>query len=72
MKIINIKVINNYAAFIDTPSGESIRVRDITEYNEETQRSYYEYMEKYNKKGIAPSRQTFSELVKELEEEGDS
>ncbi|HEK4517178.1 type II toxin-antitoxin system antitoxin, RelB/DinJ family [Streptococcus iniae] len=52
----DIKLNNDFK--LDTQIGGSevhIRTRDITEYNEETQASYKQYMDQYKKEGINPT-----------------
>lgn len=48
-----------------------IRTRNITDYNEETQKSFGEYMVKYNQKGIESSHQSVEDFFREVEENAD-
>ncbi|GAB6698053.1 hypothetical protein BOVMAS02_17150 [Streptococcus uberis] len=46
-----------------------IRTRDLTEYNNETQKSYKEYMDQYKKEGIKPTDQSIDDYFNEVKRE---
>lgn len=46
-----------------------IRTRDLTEYNNETQESYKEYMDQYKKEGIKPTDQSIDDYFNEVKRE---
>ena len=66
----DIKLSNNFKLDTHVAGSEAyIRTRDLTEYNNETQKSYKEYMDQYKKEGIKPTDQSIDDYFNEVKRE---